>query len=92
MLVPLVADDEPFGAIAAGFPWPGGPDDEDLDFLEAYAERAAAVILQARVYEDERAAAAELAEIDRQKSEFLALRVERAAHAAQRGEGASSTP
>ncbi len=73
VLVPLTTANETVGAIAAGFPWTGAPDDEDLDFLEAYAERAASVVLRARAYEDERVASAELAEIDRQKSEFLAL-------------------
>ena len=73
VLVPLTTARETVGAIAACFPWTGSPDDADLSFLEAYAERAASVVMRARVYEDERAASAELAEIDRQKSEFLAL-------------------
>lgn len=73
VLVPLRAGDDIVGALAAAFPWTGRPDDDDLNFLEAYADRAGAVVVRARSYEEERAASAELAEIDRQKSEFLAL-------------------
>jgi signal transduction histidine kinase len=73
VLVPLRADGRSFGVLAAALPWLGGLEGKDLSFLREFAARASTVIVRARVYEEERAAATELAEIDRQKSEFLAL-------------------
>jgi signal transduction histidine kinase len=71
--VPLRLGDDVIGVLNAVFSWPGAVDDADQMLLEAYAERTASVIVRAQAYERERAAAEQLAEADRLKSEFLAL-------------------
>jgi signal transduction histidine kinase len=71
--VPLRLGDDVIGVLNTVFSWPGAVDDADQMLLEAYAERTASVIVRAQAYERERAAAEQLAEADRLKSEFLAL-------------------
>lgn len=73
VVVPLHLGAEVIGILAAAFPWEGGLDEDDLTFLEAYAEQASAVIVLARAFERERAVALERAEADRRKSEFLSV-------------------
>ena len=52
---------------------PGAISDDDLAFLEAFADRAAPIVVRARAYDQERESAEKLARLDRQKGEFLAL-------------------
>ncbi len=73
VLVPLRLARDVIGAVVTAFTRTGSVPDDDLVFLEAYAERAATVAVRARAYEQEREAAARLAVADQQKSEFLAL-------------------
>jgi signal transduction histidine kinase len=73
VVVPLHLGAEVIGILAAAFTWTGGLDEEDLTFLEAYAEQASAVIVLARAFERERAVAVERAEANRLKSEFLSV-------------------
>jgi signal transduction histidine kinase len=46
---------------------------DDLAFLEAFADRAATIAVRARAYDQERQSAEQLAQLDRQKGEFLSL-------------------
>ncbi len=73
VLVPLRLGRDVIGAVVTAFTRTGPVPDDDLAFLEAYAERAATVAVRARAYDQEREAAAQLAVADQQKSEFLAL-------------------
>jgi signal transduction histidine kinase len=73
VMVPLRLGGDVIGTLSAAFTWRGALDRADLTFLEEYAERASSVIVRARAYERERAASAQLAAADRQKSEFLAM-------------------
>jgi signal transduction histidine kinase len=73
VLAPMRLGRDLIGAVASAFTTPGAPPDEDLAFLEAYAERASTIVVRARTYDRERAAAVQLAETAEQKSEFLAL-------------------
>ncbi|MGQ0803020.1 MAG: ATP-binding protein [Actinomycetota bacterium] len=71
--VPLRVGGDVIGVLAAGFSEQAGPPREDRNLLETYAEQAALVIVQAQAYEREREAAAQLAEADRLKGEFLGM-------------------
>jgi len=64
---------EVIGALAAAYSRPGGISVDDLAFLEAFADRAAPITVRARAYDQERESAEKLAQLDRQKGEFLAL-------------------
>jgi two-component system, OmpR family, phosphate regulon sensor histidine kinase PhoR len=72
-LVPLRLGHEVIGALAAAYTRPGAISGDDLAFLEAFADRAAPVVVRARAYDQERESAEKLARLDRQKGEFLAL-------------------
>ena len=72
-LVPLLLGHEVIGALAAAYSRPGGISVDDLAFLEAFADRAAPITVRARAYDQERESAEKLAQLDRQKGEFLAL-------------------
>ena len=72
-LVPLRLGHEVIGAVVAAYTRPGAISDDDLAFLEAFADRAAPIAVRARAYDQERESAEKLARLDRQKGEFLAL-------------------
>lgn len=72
-LVPLRADGQVTGLLGACFARRDGVSRDDVALLEAHAEQASLAIARAQAYEQERAAAEQLAEADRLKSEFLAL-------------------
>ena len=72
-LVPLRLGHEVIGALVAAYTRPGAISDDDLAFLEAFADRAAPIAVRARAYDQERESAEKLARLDRQKGEFLAL-------------------
>jgi signal transduction histidine kinase len=72
-LVPLRLGHEVIGVVAAAYTRPGTMSGDDLAFLEAFADRAAPVVVRARAYDQERESAEKLARLDRQKGEFLAL-------------------
>ena len=72
-LVPLRLGHEVIGALAAAYTRPAAISGDDLAFLEAFADRAAPVVVRARAYDQERESAEKLARLDRQKGEFLAL-------------------
>jgi signal transduction histidine kinase len=73
VLVPLRLGHDVIGAIATAYSRRGGASADDLAFLEAFAERAATIAVRARAYDQERETAEKLAELDRQKGEFLAI-------------------
>jgi GAF domain-containing protein len=72
-LVPLRLGHEVIGALAAAYTRPDAISGDDLAFLEAFADRAAPVVVRARAYDQERESAEKLARLDRQKSEFLSV-------------------
>ena len=72
-LVPLRLGHEVIGALAVAYTRPAAISGDDLAFLEAFADRAAPVVVRARAYDQERESAVKLARLDRQKGEFLAL-------------------
>ncbi len=71
--VPLGISGDVIGVLNVCFTWPGGLEGDELVLLEAYAEQASLVIVRAQAYEHERTGAAQLAEADRLKTEFLAM-------------------
>ncbi|HEY4397747.1 MAG TPA: GAF domain-containing sensor histidine kinase [Acidimicrobiia bacterium] len=73
VLVPLRLGQEVIGALAAAYSHPRATSVDDLAFLEAFADRAAPVAVRARAFHQERESAEQLALLDRQKGEFLAL-------------------
>jgi signal transduction histidine kinase len=73
VLAPMRLGHEGIGILAAAYTQPGPIPDDDLAFLEAFADRAAPVAVRARAYDQERASAEKLALLDQQKGEFLAL-------------------
>ena len=73
VLVPLRLGHEVIGVLAIAYTRPGPVPRDDLAFLEAFADRAATIAVRARAYDQERESAEQLARIDRQKGEFLAL-------------------
>jgi len=73
VLVPLRLGHEVIGVLATAHTRPGAVPRDDLAFLEAFADRAAPIAVRARAYDQERESAEQLARIDRQKGEFLAL-------------------
>jgi signal transduction histidine kinase len=73
VLVPLRLGRDVIGAVVTAFTRTGPVPEDDLAFLEAYADRAATVAVRARAYDQERESAAQLAVADQQKSEFLAV-------------------
>ena len=72
-LVPLRLGHEVIGVLAAAHSRPGAISVDDLAFLDAFADRAAPIVVRARAYDQERESAEKLARLDRQKGEFLAL-------------------
>ena len=70
-LAPLRLGGNVIGVVAAAFDHDHTPDRQDLAILQAYAERAARIVVRARSYDRERAAALKLAEATEEKSEFL---------------------
>ncbi|HXF70988.1 MAG TPA: ATP-binding protein [Actinomycetota bacterium] len=73
LCVPLLHREELLGVLAVRGE-PGRTFSEyDLRVLATFAEQAAAAIANARLYEAERSHVAELLEVDRMKSEFVAL-------------------
>jgi signal transduction histidine kinase len=73
VLVPLRLSHEVIGVLATAYTRPGRVSGDDLAFLEAFADRAATIAVRARAYDEERESAEQLARLDRQKGEFLAL-------------------
>ncbi|HKA92267.1 MAG TPA: histidine kinase dimerization/phospho-acceptor domain-containing protein, partial [Acidimicrobiia bacterium] len=73
VLVPLRLGHEVIGVLATAYTRPGPVSRDDLAFLEAFADRAAALAVRARAYDQERESAEKLARLDRQKGEFLSL-------------------
>ncbi len=73
VLVPLRLSHEVIGVLATAYTRPGSVSRDDLAFLEAFADRAATIAVRARAYDQERESAEQLARLDRQKGEFLAL-------------------
>jgi len=73
VVVPFVLGTDVIGLLVANFSWPGGIDEDDLALLTAFAEQTALLVVRAQAFEQEREAAARLAEADRLKSEFLAM-------------------
>lgn len=73
LFVPLRVTDETIGLLVTCFPWKGALDDEELSLLRSYADQVAIVIVRAEAYDRERRAARRLEEIDRLRSEFLAM-------------------
>jgi signal transduction histidine kinase len=73
VLVPLRLDHEVIGALATAYTHSRAVSRDDLAFLEAFADRAAALAVRARAYDQERESAEQLAQLDQQKGEFLAL-------------------
>jgi signal transduction histidine kinase len=71
--VPLRLGHDVIGALATAYTRRGALSADDRAFLEAYAERAATIAVRARAYDQERESAKQLADLDRQKGEFLAL-------------------
>lgn len=71
--VPLGIGGDVIGVLNACFTWSDGLEGDELVLLKAYAEQASLVIVRAQAYEHERAGAAQLAEADRLKTEFLAM-------------------
>jgi signal transduction histidine kinase len=71
VLAPLRLGGDVIGMVAAAFAQSGHPEKQDLAFLEAYADRASRIVVRARSYDRERAAALKLADAAEQKSEFL---------------------
>jgi signal transduction histidine kinase len=71
--VPLVSRDELLGVLNVNAASDRRFTEYDLRALSLFAEQAAGAIANARLYEAERAHVAELLELDRMKSEFLAL-------------------
>jgi signal transduction histidine kinase len=72
-LVPLRLGHEVIGAVVVAYTRSGAISDDDLAVLEAFADRAAPIAVRARAYDQERESAETLAQLDRQKGEFLAL-------------------
>lgn len=73
LCVPLLHRDELLGVLAVRSERSGSFGEYDLRALATFAEQAAAAIANARLYEAERSHVAELLELDRMKSEFVAL-------------------
>jgi signal transduction histidine kinase len=73
VLVPMRLGHEGIGVLTAAYTRPGPIPDDDLAFLEAFADRSAPVAVRARAYDQERQSAEKLALLDRQKGEFLSL-------------------
>jgi len=73
LCVPLLHRDELLGVLEVRAERRGAFGEYDLRALATFAEQAAAAIANARLYEAERSHVAELLELDRMKSEFLAL-------------------
>jgi signal transduction histidine kinase len=73
VLVPMRLGHEGIGLLAVGCARPGPIPFDDLALLETFADRAAPVAVRARAYDQERRSAEQLALLDRQKGEFLAL-------------------
>jgi signal transduction histidine kinase len=73
VLVPMRLGHEGIGLLAAAHARPGPIPVDDLALLETIADRAAPVAVRARAYDQERQSAEQLALLDRQKGEFLAL-------------------
>jgi two-component system, OmpR family, phosphate regulon sensor histidine kinase PhoR len=73
VLVPLRLGHDAIGALVTAYTRRGAVSADDLAFLEAYAERAATIAVRARAYDQERESSKKLADLDRQKGEFLAL-------------------
>lgn len=73
MCVPLVSRDELLGVLNVNADGVRTFTEYDLRALSMFAEQAAGAIANARLYEAERAHVAELLELDRMKSEFIAL-------------------
>ena len=73
VLVPLRLGHEVIGVLATAYTRPGPVSRDDLAFLEAFADRAATLVVRARAYDQERESAEQLAHLDRQKGEFLSL-------------------
>ncbi|MBM7081610.1 SpoIIE family protein phosphatase [Micromonospora humidisoli] len=72
MVLPLTATSEPAGALVVGRSARLPFTDEYRDFLGLIAAQVSRVVGQQRVYEQERARAAELAALDRAKTNFFA--------------------
>ncbi len=72
MCVPLENRGELLGVLNVSRSEGGEYEEYDLQTLRLFGEPAAAAIANARLYESERAHVAELLEIDRMKSEFMA--------------------
>ncbi|HMF83729.1 MAG TPA: ATP-binding protein [Acidimicrobiia bacterium] len=71
VLVPLRVGHEVIGVLTSASTRPGPVSVDELAFLEAFADRAATIAVRARAYDRERASAKQLAQLDRQKGEFL---------------------
>jgi len=73
MCVPLVNRDELLGVLNVNADAGGEFTEYDLRALSLFAEQAASAIANARLYEAERSHVEELLELDRMKSDFVAL-------------------
>jgi signal transduction histidine kinase len=73
VFVPLRVGHEVIGVIVTAHARSRRVSRDDLAFLEAFADRAATVAVRARAYDQERRSAEQLAQLDRQKGEFLSL-------------------
>lgn len=73
MCVPLIHRDQLLGVLSINADAGHWFTEYDLRALSLFAEQAAGAIANARLYESERARVAELTELDRLKSEFVAL-------------------
>jgi signal transduction histidine kinase len=70
---PLRLGGDVVGVIVAAFAPSDRPDQDDLAFLEAFAERASRVVVRASAYDRERVAALRLSEAAEEKTQFLGL-------------------
>ncbi|MDQ3106301.1 MAG: ATP-binding protein, partial [Actinomycetota bacterium] len=69
--VPLGPASQPIGVLNAYFADVAAADDDDLHLLSAYARQASTAVARAMAFEQERRAAAQLAEADQLKSDFV---------------------
>jgi len=70
---PLRLGGDVVGVIVAAFAPRDRPDQDDLAFLEAFAERASRIVVRASAYDRERVAALRLSEAAEEKTQFLGL-------------------
>lgn len=72
VVVPIGAPERPLGTLSAYWSRRGAFDDDDVMLLVAYARQAGLAVARAVAFDREKEAAAQLADTDRTKSEFVA--------------------